>query len=91
MLEAEHRAQAAGGSGCFPRCGPGSLQVCSNHREAATGKGREISSTQLTEGVSGVALAWGWHIRAKLAELPLLPVKPPFRDFLLLSGRDPGY
>lgn len=53
---------SAGGSNCFPRCGPGRLQVCSSHRAAVTGRGRESSSTQLTEGVSGVALAWGWHI-----------------------------
>lgn len=36
-------------------CGPGRLQVCSSHRVAVTGRGRETSSTQPTEGgVRGV-------------------------------------
>lgn len=42
-------------SGCFPRCGQAGCRCV-----PVTGK--ETSSTQLTEGVSGVALAWGWHI-----------------------------
>lgn len=38
----------AGGSDCFPGCGLGRLQVCSSHKAAVTGRGRETSSTQLT-------------------------------------------
>lgn len=32
--------QAAGGSGCFPRCGPGRLQVYCSHRVAEEEEGR---------------------------------------------------
>lgn len=44
---------------CFPRCGPSGVQVCWSHRAAEKEEGR---LHRLTEGVSGVALAQGWHI-----------------------------